>query len=219
MAELLTFTDITLEGVDIPISFSLKEGEITVILTAKEDINAELTRVMLGFSTPESGKVSVAGKELSEFTKKESYDLRKNIGVVLSSGGLISNLKVWENLILPLLYHTSLSREEIESRGVAALERVGYKGKLFELVGHLTLFQKRMLGFARAMLSEPDLIVYESPMQGLNLQERNRLLQTALAFHEEKPGRTSLFLTSSQEAPAMLKNANIFSFIKGQTEC
>ncbi len=219
MAEAVSFDNITLEELPTPASFVVEHGTITVILTAKEEVNANLVRLILGFIHPHSGSVVVAGKDVHTLTKKDCYELRKEIGLVFSSGGLISNLKVWENLTLPLSYHSDYNQDEIDAKGVAALERIGYSGKRFDLIGKLSLFQKRMLGFARAMLNDPDLMIYESPLQGLNFEERNRFLLAALSFHAEKSGRTSIFFTSNQEAPAILKNATVISLIKGQKEC
>lgn len=198
------------------VSFTVEQGSVTIVLTAKEEIDACLVRLLLGFARPAGGRLFLFGTDISTLTDRELTALRQRIGLVYASGGLISNLKVWENVTLPLAYSNRFSREQVEQMGLAVLDRIGYSGKLMALPGHITLFQKRLAGFARTMLTDPDLVIYESPLSGLNQEERSRFLSTAREFHLEKAGRTSLFLSSTPEIVPLLENARVITLSQGQ---
>ena len=81
-----------------------------------------------------------------------------------------------------------------------ALKRVGYTGGLMELPGHLSLYGKRQVGLARAILLEPKLIIYDEILAGLSGDQRGAISEVVESFHRESPGRTSLFLTANEEA-------------------
>ena len=116
--------------------------------------------------------------------------LRRRVAVVDSAAGLISNLRVLENVLLPAEYHGQ-GGKGTEERAFATLEKVGYCGSPMEIPGHLSLFQKRQAALARAMLMEPELLVYQGMFTDLAEKEQRILLAVALDFHREQAGRTS----------------------------
>ncbi|GAB7027237.1 ATP-binding cassette domain-containing protein [Geotalea toluenoxydans] len=197
------------------VSFAVTKGSMTVIITAKEEVDAWLARLILGFIDPDRGEFSVFGNTPSSLTGNKLYEFRKRIGLVYANGGLISNLKIWENVTLPLSYMTRLNDAEIEKIGSSALKRVGYPGELMQLPGHTPFHHKKMAGFARAMLMDPELMVYESPLLGLNHEERRLFINTAMEFHGEKAGRTSLFISSSPDILTMIKAARAIHINQG----
>lgn len=217
MTDMLRANHIAVAGRFDDLSFAAASGKMVILVTAKEEINATITRLLLGLAAPERGTITLFGRDLLSLTRRELLETRQRIGVVFPGGGLVSNLKVWENLTLPLYYHSALSTAAIEERGMAILQRLGYGGKLMELPGHLSLYQRRQVGFGRAMLTDPDLMIFESPFQGLNQDERQAFLEIARAFHGEKPGRVSLFLTSNPALPELMRDAKVVNLCKGQT--
>lgn len=219
MNEMIRAENISLAEITAPTSFSIGVGAMIILLTPKDEVNASITKLLIGLEKPHSGKVFLFDTDITTLSARELHEARRRIGVVFGSGGLVSNLKVWENLTLPLYYHQQLSHDEIEERGLALLSRLGYTGKLMALPGHLTISQKKLIGFARAMLIAPDLMLYESPVSGLNQEEKNNFFKIAREFHREKPERASLFITSSQEVVRSLPEAVVVTITnrpKGQ---
>jgi len=198
-----------------PFSCRVPAGGMAVILTPKDEYNSDLARLLLGLVLPPQGRIELFEREPGRLSERESRELRRRVGTVAAGGGLISNLKVWENLLLPAQYHRKLSRENLASAGRAALRRVGYQGPEMALPGLMNLFQRKQVGFARALLLDPDLMIYESLLFGLNQRERNLLLDIARSFHGEKAGRTSLFLTSDPGLPRLLPEAEVHYLTKG----
>lgn len=196
-------------------SFLVDKGSVTVVVTAKEEVDACLTRLILGFLTPAHGKLTLFGVQPDLLPETELLQLRQRLGVIYGNGGLISNLKIWENVTLPLFYQNRLNTALIEEKGLAVLKRAGYVEKLMQLPGLTSFHQKKMAGFARAMLTDPELMIYESPLTGLNQEERRTFIKTALEFHREKAGRTSLFISSNPEIIPMLQDAKVITIHQG----
>ncbi len=182
------------------LSFEVLPGVVCVITTESDFDTAHLTRLLLGLVRPERGKVFLFDEDLARLPEEEVTRLCRNVGVVWSSGGLISNLKAWENAVLPLWYHQDRQIPETEERLVGFLSRLGIEGEKMDgflrgTVSSLSAYRRRALSLARAMLVEPDLMIYESSFKGLG-QERGELFSlVARSFHDENPGRASVFIT------------------------
>jgi ABC-type transporter Mla maintaining outer membrane lipid asymmetry ATPase subunit MlaF len=172
------------------------EGSVSEIVAAGGEECALLVKAIAGLSPLEGGKILLFGQDPGDLSRSELCDLRFRTGIVHHGGGLISNLKAVENVALPLLYHSHEGAREISERAIAALERAGYRGNLFELPGRLSAYQRRVAGFARVIAIDPEVILYDRLTDGLYAEEKEALLGTAFAFHREKPGRVSIFLST-----------------------
>ena len=200
MNQSLKFQQVVADDQAQEVSFALPAGAIALLITARQVESDQLVRLLLGFSRPQAGEVSVLGEEVGSLSQKALVSLRRRVAVVFPSGGLVSNLKVWDNLVLALEYHCAFAQPEILARGEAALRRVGYQGGVMELPGNLSLYENRQVGLARAMLGEPRLMVYNTMLDGLRDGEKSGLTAAALEFHRESNERTSLFITSNPES-------------------
>ncbi len=189
------FIDAVLDPVLKGANRSFEPGTISAVVTAGEDVNDLLVRVLTGLTHLQEGQLLVLGHNLGLLSREGLDAVRRRIGIVHPDGGLISNLKVLENVTLPLLYHTGESSREIGKRAIALLERFGCGEVLFELPGNLSASRRRRAGFARAFAPEPEVIVYHWREGGLDMEERELFLREAVAFHGEAPGRTTIFLT------------------------
>lgn len=121
--------------------------------------------------------------------------------IVPVDGGLIGNLKVWENLVLPSAYHRNAKSSELEPHATRLFAEFGITGAAFEalcttLPDHLGRFERRLCAFVRALLTEPRIIVYDSLFEGLSRDETNMALSFDRTFRTRLPLGTSLHLTS-----------------------
>jgi phospholipid/cholesterol/gamma-HCH transport system ATP-binding protein len=190
------FVDAVLEPLLSGANRAFEAGSVSEIVTGGEDECAFLVKVFTGLARLQGGKIILLGHDPGALSREELGGIRSRMGIVHPGGGLISNLKVFENVTLPLLYHSVGSGREIGERADASLERFGWKGDLFELPGRLSTFQRRVAGFARVIAMDPDVVIYDRFVDGLYAEERDLFLRTAFAFHKEKPGRVTLFVTS-----------------------
>lgn len=121
--------------------------------------------------------------------------------VVAHDGGLISNLNIWENLSLPIHYHSSQIGDGLEGKVVELFRQCGLPGDaevrllLGKLPGELPLYEKRLAGFVRAMLVEPELMVYDRIYDGLARDDAERVAHFDKLFHLYFPFRISVLLS------------------------
>jgi phospholipid/cholesterol/gamma-HCH transport system ATP-binding protein len=212
------FTDAFLEPILDGANHAFEKGTISAVVTAGEDEDALLVKVLVGLSRLREGRILVLEQDLGALSRVGLDEIRRRVGIVYPNGGLISNLKVLENVTLPLLYHSAMRSRDIERRAVATLERLGCGEDLFSLPGGLSTFKRRMTGFARVVAMEPEVVVYDRLADGLHEEERDVFLRMALEFHEEMPGRTTIFLTS---IPTPIAGAGLLTVVhltKGRFE-
>lgn len=218
MTAAVEFAEVVLEPAFHGATRAFGQGAMTAVITSREDENSLFSRAVTGLAVPESGRIVVLGEDLARLSPGELHGLRRRIGIVHEDGGLISNLKVLENIALPLLYHSDRDARDIEGGAVALLERLGYQGNAFELPGLLPRYDRRLTGLARAMAMDPDLVVYDRLLDGLPEEERAFLARTAAAFHGEKDGRSSVFVTSNPASLDGLPGMEIVHLRKGRFE-
>ncbi len=180
-------------------SCGIGAGSSALIVTSREDESTALTRLVTGLSRPDRGSVLIDGQDLACLEADQLHRLRRQIGIVPADGGLVSNLKVWENITLPLMYHVGQVTAEEERTALAYLERLGYSGRVMALPAHLTHHERRTVALVRMLMSQPRIMLYSNCIDGAPSAARNTFLQVAGEFHTAVEGRTSLYLTSAPE--------------------
>ncbi len=139
-------------------------------------------------------------------SESQRQALLKNLGdqsgvvIVPHNGGLISNLRIWENIILPVQYHGIEVAGELEDNVGQLLSECGVEGPaaselLLKLPDQLSLYEKRLVGFVRAMLMSPELIIYDSTIEGLSRKELARAVKFDSVFRLHYPFRTSVLVS------------------------
>lgn len=140
-------------------------------------------------------------------SESQRAGLLKNLGeqagvvIVPHNGGLISNLRVWENIVLPVQYHGIDVAGRLEENVARLLMQCGLEdetavsGLLLRLPDQLSLYEKRLVGFVRAMLMAPELIIYDSILEGLSRKELARAVRFDKIFRLYFPFRTSVLVS------------------------
>jgi len=204
MSAILSFRDLGHPNFFGVFSCDIEEGIPVLIVTWREDESTALTRMITGLSRPERGSVLVDGQEVGGLDQAGLYKLRQQIGVVPSNGGLVSNLKLWENVTLPLMYHSGGVTAEDEQYALDYLARLGYSGNIMALPAHLTNPEKRVAALVRVFLCQPRIVLYSNCIDGASAASREVFIQATKDFHAAATGRTSLYLTSSPDLAAVL---------------
>lgn len=125
----------------------------------------------------------------------------RDSAVVAHDGGLIGNLNVWENLALPVYYHAHRIPADLEARVIELFGRCGMSDELEvrsllrKRPSALSMFERRLVGFVRAMLEEPELIVYDRIYDGFTPEEAERMARMETLFYLYYPFRTSVLLS------------------------
>lgn len=204
---------LSLENVSIGplrgLSFALPPGQAARLTIASQDAKSALFALLAGHRAPEAGTIRLFGEDLYALPDEARAPLYRCAGFVPEQGGLISNLKAWENLLLPAAYHQGLDAAAAEAR-VAALWReadpdgADLRETMGKLPDRLTAFERRVVALIRALLPQPDLLVYDFLSSGLDTGAAARLYALTQRFHGEKPGRVSVYLCADDAASARL---------------
>jgi ABC-type methionine transport system ATPase subunit len=158
-----------------PVSFVLRRGALLLIKT-KSEYSAPLFRMCLGFSEPSNGRVAVNGQSPAALGRNEVRDYRRGIGSLLDPDGLISNLTIRMNLIVPLVYANGLDFEEAATRTEQTLDVMHLTMWADQRPASLPAEVRQTAALARALSPRPALMLLENPIASLDHKETRRLL-------------------------------------------
>ncbi len=148
------------------IDLDIQRGKITAIMGPSGTGKTTLLRLISAQLTPDVGKIVVDNQEIHQLSRRELYKARRQIGMLFQSGALFSNLNVFENVAFPLREHTSLPEEMLRDLVLMKLEAVGLRGAAQLLVSELSGGMARRVSMARALASDPHLMLYDEPFAG-----------------------------------------------------
>ncbi len=172
----LQFEDVRLQFADSDrpaldgISFALAAGHSCVIMGAAGSGKTVLLKTAVGLLKPDSGRVRLFREEITRMSEKELFRLRAKVGILFQEGGLFDSLTIEENVAYPLVNQPGahFSPEEVRRRVVEALRLVELDHTLEKFPSELSGGMRRRVGIARANVTEPPLVLYDSPTAGLD---------------------------------------------------
>lgn len=153
------------------VSFEQKAGETRVVLGSAGSGKTALLKTAIGLLKPDSGRVWLLGEEITSRSEHDLFSLRSRVGVLFQEGGLFDSLTVAENVAYPLENQqtgATVAPEEVERRVEDALRFVELEQTLDKFPGELSGGMRRRVGIARASVTEPPLVLYDSPTAGLD---------------------------------------------------
>ena len=172
------------------VSFEVYRGEMFFIVGDSGSGKTTLLRVCAGLLTPTFGVVEIRAK------KEGVSEVPVSIGFVFQQQGLISNMTVFENVALPLRYHTDLDEETVHQRVEDALRSAGALESKRVRPDYLSLGMQRRVGVARAVVVRPDIIFYDDPILGLDHMNAAAIAQLIRKTREDY-GVTSVVVSHS----------------------
>ena len=170
------------------LSLDIVEGAITCIIGLSGAGKSTILRLINGLRRPDDGHVYVKGQDLNQLTERELIDLRRSIGFSFQFAALFDSLTVFENVALPLRENTRLADEEIHKRVLNALESVGLAGSEEKLPAELSGGMVKRAGFARAIITNPDMVLYDEPTTGLDPIITHLLTDTIIRLRNQLHG-------------------------------
>lgn len=144
------------------VSFGVEQGTTFAILGTSGVGKTVLLTHIVGFTSPESGRVLVDGDDVTGMTQRELAALRRKVQLVFQSGALFDSLTVWGNVAFPL-QDVGLSTEEIDARVAEKLNLVEIEDLAELMPSELSTGMKRAVAIARALAAEPQAILYDEP--------------------------------------------------------
>lgn len=175
------------------VTFTVDKGECVGLIGGSGVGKSVILRSLIGLEKPDEGEIWVEGQEISKFTEAQLLPIRKKIGYAFQGGALFDSLTVFQNLAYPLREHTTLSSSEIQEKVLSMLKEFGLQGNDRVYPGQLSGGMQKRVGLARAMMLNPEIILYDEPTAGLDPFNTKRIQELILALKAKNV--TSILVT------------------------
>ncbi len=177
------------------VSFEIYKGEVFTILGGSGSGKTTITKCLVGLLKPTSGRVEVFGNDISSLSQAGLDDVRRRIGYVFQGAALFDSLTVWENVVFYHLEHGNYKEEELKSLAIKYLKMVGLSEDHLDLYpSELSGGMKKRVGIARAIATEPELLIYDEPTSGLD-PITSRLIDELIVNLREKTVSTAIVVS------------------------
>ena len=150
------------------LNITIKRGQITAIMGPSGTGKTTLLNLITRQLRPDRGSIVVDGINISALNQKELYRFRRRFGMLFQNGALLTDLSVFENVAFPLREHTKLPNRLIRHIVLTKLHAVGLRGAADMMPSELSGGMARRITLARAMVMDPDILIYDEPFVGLD---------------------------------------------------
>jgi len=150
------------------LNVAIPDETITVVLGPSGTGKSVLIKHLIGLMFPDSGDIIVKGQSVPSLTMPKLLELRRKIGVLFQDGALFGSMSVFDNVAFPLRQHTDTSEAQISELVSERLRDVGLGHAMDELPSQLSGGMRKRAGFARALVMEPEIVIFDEPDSGLD---------------------------------------------------
>lgn len=175
------------------ISFEVSPGETKILLGESGSGKTLIMKLAAGLMQPDSGRIWVMGRDVTEMTERELLDFRRHLGFVFQEGALFDSMTVEENVAFRLR-EENVAEDEIETRVREALRFVEMEAAVDKLPADLSGGMRRRVSIARALVDRPAVVFYDSPTAGLDPVTSQTIINLILRGRDSQ-GVTSLLAT------------------------
>ncbi|HVF31036.1 MAG TPA: ATP-binding cassette domain-containing protein [Pyrinomonadaceae bacterium] len=187
----LAFDDtVVLDGV----SFTVRRGETKVILGRSGGGKSTAIRLILGLIKPDAGRILIDGEDITDYTEEEMMEVRKKIGMVFQEGALFDSLSVYENVAYRLREQGVTDEDEVESEVRRMLRFVDLEDAIDKMPGELSGGMRRRVGIARALVGDPEIVLFDEPTAGLDPPTARTICELAIKLRDLQDV-SSIFVT------------------------
>lgn len=176
------------------INLSIQKGEIMSLLGGSGSGKSVLLKELIGLIMPDSGDIFVLGKQITQMKEQALMQLREHVGMLFQGAALFDSLTVFENIAYPLREHLHLTEKEMRERVAEKLRLVGLSGIEGKMPAELSGGMKKRVGLARAIATDPDIIMYDEPTTGLDPINAQRINELIVEL-QRKLGITTVVVT------------------------
>jgi phospholipid/cholesterol/gamma-HCH transport system ATP-binding protein len=187
------------------ISFCLPKGETKAIFGVAGSGKSTILKLALGLFKPDSGRIYVLGQEITRMPEEELFELRRKIGMVFQESALFDSLTVRENVAFRLLEEGNVSEEEVDQPVREALSFVELENTVDMFPSELSGGMRRRVAIARAIITHPDLLLYDSPTGGLDPVTSTTIIQL-IVKQRDVYKTSSLLVTHRLQDAFMMAN-------------
>ena len=175
------------------VSFRMFRGETKIIIGASGSGKSTILKLIMGLDKPDEGNIFVEGQDITKMSESELTTVRQKIGMVFQESALFDSMTVRENVAYRL-YEMNVGDEEIDRRVREVLGFVGLEDAIDKTPSELSGGMKRRVALARALISEPEMMLYDEPTAGLDPITSKRINELIIALRDLK-SVTGVFVT------------------------
>ena len=190
------------------ISFRLTKGETKAIFGVAGSGKSTILKLALGLLKPDSGHIYVLGEDVTQMPEDALFDLRRKIGMVFQESALFDSLTVRENVAFRLLEEGDISDDEVEKRVREALRFVELEDTVDKFPAELSGGMRRRVAIARAIITQPEILLYDSPTGGLDPVTSTTIVQ--LIVKQRDVYKTSSLLVTHRLQDAFIMATHYF---------
>ncbi len=150
------------------LNITIARGKITAIMGPSGTGKTTLLRLITRQLVPDCGTILIDGIDIAKLSLKDLYILRRRFGMLFQNGALLTDINVFENVAFPLREHTDLPNRLIRHVVLTKLHAVGLRGAADMMPSQLSGGMERRVALARAMVMDPDILIYDEPFVGLD---------------------------------------------------
>ncbi len=192
------------------VSFYVKEGECLGLVGGSGTGKSVLLRSLIGLERPDAGSIQISGQEVSRFKESQWVELRKKVAYAFQGGALFDSMTIFQNLAYPILEQSQFSAGQIKEKIANQLADFGLSDTEHLYPSEISGGMQKRVGLARAMMLEPEVILYDEPTAGLDPYNTKRIQELILKL--KRKGVTSILVT--HDMPTAFAVCDKFAFLK-----
>jgi len=195
------------------VSLDIASGETIAVVGPSGTGKSVLLKIISGLLEADSGEVWVGEKSVTAAgSPRARRKICQHMGILFQSAALFDSMTLYENVAFPLRFNSSLSRDEIHERVVKRIKDVGMLGKQYRLPGQVSIGMRKRIGIARALVSEPEIILFDEPNTGLDPYMGQEIYEL-IAEMQTRTGFTGIVI--SHEIPEVFQVSTRVAMLYG----
>ena len=192
------------------VTFYVKKGECVGLVGGSGAGKSVILRSLIGLEKPDSGQIEIDGVDITKLSEHQLIKIRKKVAYAFQGGALFDSQSVYNNLAYPLREHTPFSESEIKNKIIVQLTEFGLADSIDLFPSELSGGMQKRVGLARAMMLEPEILLYDEPTAGLDPYNTKKIQELILRLKNK--GVTSILVT--HDMPTAIAVCDKFAFLK-----
>ena len=176
------------------VNMSIGRGHIAVVIGGSGAGKTTLLRILIGLERPTSGSVEISGQDIATLSDRELNTMRRKFGMVFQYSALLDSMNVLDNVAFPMREHTDLSEKEIKAQVTEKLNSLGLENVEKRFPSQLSGGMRKRVALARALMLEPEVIMYDEPTSGLD-PVTSRMVDDMIVETRKQFGVTSVIIS------------------------